>query len=88
MIIVGAGPSGSCLAYYLGKQGRKVLLVEKKVFPRDKYCGDAICNIAIEVFEEMGLLQELISSNKAPVVRTYKDKKYGVPRGFMEDVLL
>ena len=71
MIIVGAGPAGSCLAYFLGKQGRKILLIEKKVFPRDKYCGDAICKIGIEILHEMGLLQDLISSNKAHVVSIF-----------------
>ena len=68
MIVVGAGPSGSVLSYFLGKQGWKVLLIEKKVFPRDKYCGDAVCKIGIEMLHEMGLLQDLISSNKARVV--------------------
>jgi len=41
VVIVGAGPAGSTCAYYLSKQGAKVLLLEKQKFPRDKHCGNA-----------------------------------------------
>ena len=44
--IVGAGPSGSTCAYYLAGQGKRVLLLEQKEFPRDKICGDAVCTSA------------------------------------------
>jgi flavin-dependent dehydrogenase len=40
--IVGAGIAGSTCACYLAKMGIQVLLLEKKEFPRDKICGDAI----------------------------------------------
>ena len=40
VLIVGAGPSGSTAAYYLGKMGYKVCLVDKKKFPRAKPCGN------------------------------------------------
>lgn len=40
MVIVGAGPSGATCAYYLARGGANVALLEKKRFPRDKYCGD------------------------------------------------
>ena len=54
--IAGAGPAGATLAYYLARAGRKVLLLEKKEFPRDKYCGDAICKTAVEILMDMGIL--------------------------------
>ena len=66
--MVGAGPSGATLGYYLGKLGRKVLLLEKKTFPRDKYCGDAVCRIAVQILHEMGLYEQLLRENKAYVV--------------------
>jgi len=46
-----------------------VLLLEKKKFPRDKYCGDAVCKTAIEILDEMGIYQKLIDENKAKIVR-------------------
>ncbi|KAH3891537.1 conditioned medium factor receptor 1-like [Dreissena polymorpha] len=65
--IVGAGPAGSTTAFFLAKFGWKVLLLEKKTFPRDKYCGDAVCKTAIEILMEMGLYEQLIKEGKAHV---------------------
>jgi geranylgeranyl reductase family protein len=64
VIVVGAGPAGATTAYYLAggmKKGtaRRVALLEKASFPRDKYCGDAWCAPALEILEEMGVLQRL-----------------------------
>jgi len=46
VIVVGAGPAGATAAYYLATgmgpgPGKRVALLEKETFPRDKYCGDA-----------------------------------------------
>lgn len=62
--IVGAGPAGSTSAYYLAQQGKKVLVLEKEAFPRDKLCGDAVCSRALLHLQEMGVLQEIIAENK------------------------
>ena len=70
-MIVGAGPSGSTAAFYLAKAGRKVLLLEKKKFPRDKICGDACVKTAVEILMEMGIYGELIRQNKAHVVNAF-----------------
>ncbi|GLI68448.1 hypothetical protein VaNZ11_012869 [Volvox africanus] len=64
-VIVGAGPSGAVCAYYMSRGGAKVALLEKETFPRDKYCGDAVCTPAIRILEDMGVLQELIANNEA-----------------------
>ena len=68
VVIVGAGPGGSTTAYYLAKEGKKVLLLEKKKFPRDKICGDAICKLAIEILIDMGVYEGLVREKKARVV--------------------
>lgn len=57
--------------YAVGKAGRRVLLLEKKKFPREKYCGDAVCKTAIEILHEMGIYKKLIAENKARVVRCH-----------------
>ena len=51
-----------------GKAGRKTLLLEKKKFPREKYCGDAVCKTAIEILDEMGIYQQLLDEDKAKIV--------------------
>lgn len=62
--IVGAGPAGSTCAYYLAGQGKQVLLLERKQFPRDKLCGDAVCTRAQVHLRRMGVLQQILAENK------------------------
>jgi len=64
--VVGAGPSGSTLGYYLCRNGSpySVLLLDKKKFPREKYCGDAVCTMAQVHLKEMGVLQEIVAEKK------------------------
>lgn len=68
VVVVGAGPAGTTLAYYLTKLDRKVLLLEKKAFPRDKICGDALVKTAIEIVKDMGVFDKLMKENRAHVV--------------------
>ncbi|MGH8984208.1 MAG: geranylgeranyl reductase family protein [Acidimicrobiia bacterium] len=55
VLVVGAGPSGAAVAYWLAEQGRRVLVVEKKRFPREKTCGDGLTPRAVRQLEDMGL---------------------------------
>ena len=64
-VIVGGGPSGSVAAYYLVKAGAKVVVLDKESFPRDKYCGDAVCTPAIRILEDMGVMEHLVEHNEA-----------------------
>lgn len=59
-IVVGGGPGGSSAAFFLAKKyNRKVLLLEKETFPRDKPCGDAVSGKSMSVLADMGVLQEV-----------------------------
>ncbi len=40
--IIGAGPAGSAAAIRLARSGRRVVLIEKKRFPREKVCGGCL----------------------------------------------
>jgi geranylgeranyl reductase family protein len=62
--VVGAGPAGATCAYYLARGGARVLLLERKRFPRDKLCGDAVCTGAQIHLERMGVLAELEREEK------------------------
>lgn len=68
VIVVGGGPGGSACAAFLGKAGKKVLLLEKAKFPRDKTCGDAISGKSMRVLRELGLTME-IERNPHAVIR-------------------
>jgi geranylgeranyl reductase family protein len=54
VIVVGAGPGGSAAAAFLAQQGRRVLLLEKGTFPRDKVCGDLISPRSLRVLAQLG----------------------------------
>ena len=55
VVIVGGGPGGSTAAAFLAKKGRKVLLLDKEKWPRDKTCGDALSGKTRGVLRELGL---------------------------------
>jgi geranylgeranyl reductase family protein len=55
VVVVGAGPSGSACAYWLARAGWSVALVEKKVFPREKTCGDGLTPRSVHQLAAMGL---------------------------------
>ena len=59
VIIVGGGPSGSTCAAFLAKAGKKVLLLDRATFPRDKTCGDGISGRSVSVLTELGLMDKV-----------------------------
>jgi geranylgeranyl reductase family protein len=59
VLVVGGGPAGSTAAYWLATRGRRVLVVEKKRFPREKTCGDGLTPRAVRQLHDMGLAERL-----------------------------
>lgn len=55
VIVVGAGPGGSCAALGLARGGARVLLLDKFDFPRDKPCGDFIGRQAYTLSQRLGV---------------------------------
>lgn len=58
-IVVGAGPAGSSLASQLGRSGLKVLLLDKRRFPRPKVCGEYMSPQALAMLDRLGVLEEV-----------------------------
>jgi geranylgeranyl reductase family protein len=58
-LVVGAGPSGAAAAHWLAEAGHRVLVVEKKAFPREKTCGDGLTPRAVRQLHDMGLADPL-----------------------------
>lgn len=59
VLVIGGGPAGSAAGYWLAEAGHDVLIVEKKVFPRDKTCGDGLTPRAVRQLQDMGLEHRL-----------------------------
>jgi len=53
VIIAGAGPAGSTVAYILASSGLRVLLVDKERFPRKKVCGGLITFKTVRLLERV-----------------------------------
>ena len=51
VLIVGGGPSGSSLAWGLRDSGLKVIIVDKKTFPRDKTCAGWITPAVVDTLQ-------------------------------------
>ena len=47
--IVGAGPAGSLLGYYLGQKNIPTLIIEKKKLPRPKVCGGGLTKRTLDI---------------------------------------
>ncbi|WP_432547325.1 geranylgeranyl reductase family protein [Kineococcus sp. SYSU DK004] len=55
VVVVGAGPAGSTVARHLAAAGRRVVVLEKSAFPREKVCGDALTPRAVQELRALGL---------------------------------
>jgi len=59
VIVAGAGPAGSSLALRLAREGFSVALVEARVFPRPKPCGEFMSPEVLPILRELGVLDDV-----------------------------
>ncbi len=71
VLIVGGGPSGSSCAYWLAEAGWDVALVEKKVFPREKTCGDGLTPRSVRQIADMGIEGSLAGAHRYSGLRAH-----------------
>jgi geranylgeranyl reductase family protein len=55
VLIAGAGPAGCAAAIQLARAGRRVILLDRSRFPRDKACGDGLIADSIAALQTLGL---------------------------------
>lgn len=75
-IIVGAGPAGATAGYILAKAGMRVLILDRKVFPRPKLCGGLITWKTVEVLKEIFDCDRV--SLKASDIIVHESARYAV----------
>ena len=57
-LIIGCGPGGSSAATFLARSGKRVLVLEKEIFPRF-HIGESLLPCNMSIFREMGVLPAL-----------------------------
>ena len=57
-LIIGCGPGGSSVATFLAKAGKRVLVLEKEMFPRF-HIGESLLPCNMTIFRDMGVLPAL-----------------------------
>jgi len=67
LIVVGAGPAGATTALYAKRAGANVLLLDKRRFPRDKICGDAVARKSLGYLKDLGLLDRVRGEIHEPI---------------------
>jgi geranylgeranyl reductase family protein len=55
LLVIGGGPAGASAASWAAGQGLDVVIVERRAFPREKTCGDALTPRAVRALHDMGL---------------------------------
>lgn len=68
VLIVGAGPTGCAAGIVLARAGVDVCIVDRAHFPRDKVCGDAVSNDAIQLIEQLGA-RDVVEQGPHAIVR-------------------
>lgn len=86
VLVVGAGPAGTAAAITLARAGRRVTVIDKATFPRDKCCGDGLTTGALRVLEELGFRPSATPSFRpvdAAWVRSPSGRtvRFGFPEG-------
>jgi geranylgeranyl reductase family protein len=71
VLVIGGGPAGSSCAYWLAEAGWDVALVEKKVFPREKTCGDGLTPRSVRQIADMGLEDSLSGAHRYGGLRAH-----------------
>jgi flavin-dependent dehydrogenase len=67
VIVMGGGPAGSTVAGILAREGRKVIVFEKEIFPRH-HIGESLMTDTYWTFRRLGVLEKL---KQSPFVRKY-----------------
>ena len=77
VVIVGAGPAGSTLAYRLARKGMNVALLERSVMPRTKPCGGGIDGVFRQHLPPGIVLTGVIEGRADTAVVRYQGRPQG-----------
>lgn len=75
VIVIGAGPAGTTLAYILATSGAKVLVIEKETLPRYKCCGGGLTAKTLHLLETFKVdISDVIENSISNVTIQFGEK--------------
>ena len=75
VLVVGGGPAGGAAAAWLARRGHAVTVVERRVFPRSKACGDVVTPRAMRQLLDLGLDRQLDDWHRLIGVRLVRGER-------------
>ncbi|MEZ5223856.1 MAG: geranylgeranyl reductase family protein [Ilumatobacteraceae bacterium] len=69
VLIVGGGPAGATAAVWLARLGHHVTVVERRVFPRSKACGDVLTPRAVRQLRDLAVEPDDLGWHRLGAVR-------------------
>ena len=67
LAVIGAGPAGAATALFAARSGRRVILVDRQSFPRDKPCGEGLMPSGVPVLRQLGLDDQVVGRGAPPL---------------------
>ena len=86
VVIIGAGPAGATAAIHLAAKQYRVLLLDRKRFPREKICGDGLVVDAMRCLDSAGIgetVREFGHVMHAAVIFSPSQNKLQVPGTYL-----
>src|SRR5438045_9184959 len=79
--VVGAGPAGTAAALFAARRGYRVIVFDKRAFPRDKPCGEGLMPGGRPALRELGLEDAIVSGGAPPLQGRSEERRVGRERG-------
>jgi flavin-dependent dehydrogenase len=66
-VVVGGGPAGLAFAAFAARRGLDVLVLERRVGPLDKACGEGLLPAGVRALDRLGVLPLVAPEERAPI---------------------
>ena len=76
VVVIGGGPAGTAAGFWLASHGHRVVVVERRTFPRSKACGDVLTPRSVHQLLDMGLGRELERWQRLDTVRVVSHERF------------
>jgi menaquinone-9 beta-reductase len=97
-LVIGGGVAGAAVTVHLARAGRSVILIERKMGPHDKVCGEFLSGEAASYLRDIDIDLESLGAVRISEVRLYSGERvvttrlpfpaFGLSRRVLDEALL